>query len=253
MSNAQKNENPGTNNAGGVLLSKNSSFSVQEAYKTLRTNVMFSLPGSECKCIGVTSPMPGECKSTTSANLAICLAQIKKRVLLIDCDMRLPTISSKFNIPAVPGLSDYLVGQARIEETIRKAADYDLFILPSGSIPPDSTGLLEAKQIEYLFAALRKNYDFVIVDLPPVITVPDALILAKHLDGFLLVIRENMTDHRAIAESIKQLDFASTKILGIVCTDHSTQEQKMYRNYRNYKYRKYSKYQSYYYYGRKKF
>lgn len=200
------------------LLSEKSPFSVQEAYRALRTNVMFSLPGGECKVIGVTSPTPGDGKSTTAANLAIALAQIGKRVLLMDCDLRLPTVASKFRIAQVPGLSDFLVGQARIEDTVRNVERFSISVLPAGNLPPDPTGLLEARQIESLFNGLRKIYDFVIVDLPPVQTVPDAMILSKYIDGYLLVVREKQTRHRGVSDTLKQLQIADVKLLGFVTT-----------------------------------
>lgn len=200
------------------LLTAKSPFGVQEAYRALRTNVMFSLPGSECKCVGVTSSNPGDGKSTTASNLAIALAQIGKRVILVDCDMRLPTVATKFRQKAVPGLSDFLVGQARIEDAVRNVEGFGISILPAGSLPPDPTGLLEAKQLESLFSGLRKIYDFVIVDLPPVQTVPDATILSKYMDGYLLVVREKQTQHRAVAETLKQLRIADVRVLGFVTT-----------------------------------
>lgn len=200
------------------LLTAKSPFGVQEAYRALRTNVMFSLPGSECKCVGVTSPNPGDGKSTTASNLAIALAQIGKRVILVDCDMRLPTVATKFRQKAVPGLSDFLVGQARIEDAVRNVEGFGISVLPAGSLPPDPTGLLEAKQLESLFSGLRKIYDFVIVDLPPVQTVPDATILSKYMDGYLLVVREKQTQHRAVSETLKQLRIADVRVLGFVTT-----------------------------------
>lgn len=200
------------------LLTAKSPFGVQEAYRALRTNVMFSLPGSECKCVGVTSPNPGDGKSTTASNLAIALAQIGKRVILVDCDMRLPTVATKFRQKAVPGLSDFLVGQARIEDAVRNVEGFGVSVLPAGSLPPDPTGLLEAKQLESLFSGLRKIYDFVIVDLPPVQTVPDATILSKYMDGYLLVVREKQTQHRAVSETLKQLRIADVRVLGFVTT-----------------------------------
>lgn len=211
------------------LLTEDSPFLVQEAYKTLRTNVMFSLPGSGCKCVGITSPTPGDGKSTTAANLAIALAQINKRVLLIDCDMRLPSVATKFNIQAIPGLSDYLVGQARIEDAVRKSEEYGIHILPSGNIPPDSTGLLEDKQLEHLFNAFRNIYDYVVVDLPPVTSVPDAVILSRYLDGYLLTIRQNKTKHNDIKSMLKQLQMTDARVLGFVTTGAATGEKKYYK------------------------
>lgn len=213
------------------LLTENSSFSVQEAYRALRTNVLFSLPGAECKCIGVTSPNPGDGKSTTSANLAISLAQIGKRVILVDCDMRLPTVANKFRIQAIPGLSDFLVGQCRIEEAVRNVEAFHMSVLPAGSVPPDPTGLLEARQLESLFNGLRKIYDFIIVDLPPVLSVPDAVILSKHIDGYLMAVKEGYTRHRAVSDTIKHMRIADVRLLGFVTTDGSVRPGK-YRYYK---------------------
>ena len=201
-----------------VTLSDRTPGVVKEAYKSLRTNVMFSLPGADCKVVGITSAAPGEGKSTTAANLAISLSQIGKRTLLVDCDMRIPTMAGRFHIQAAPGLSDFLVGQARIEETVRQVDNY-LSVMPSGNIPPDPTGLLESKQLEHLFAAFRKIYEYVIIDLPPVTVVSDAVILSKYVDGYVLIAREKFTEHRAVQEMLRQLRLADARILGFVTTD----------------------------------
>ena len=214
------------------LLTDKLAFSVQEAYRSLRTNITFALPGNECKCIGVTSSMPGEGKSTTAANLAISLGQIGKRVILMDCDMRLPTVATKFRVDAVPGLSDFLVGHAPVEEALRNAERHGIHLLPAGNIPPDATGLLEAKQLERLFAALRKNYDYIIVDLPPVITVPDAVIMSKYLDGYLMVVRERETEHRAVKEMLRRMQLAEAKALGFVVTGSNCEDQKYKYKYK---------------------
>lgn len=203
---------------GAYLLSENSPFAVKEAYRTLRTNVIFSLPGTECKVIGVTSAQPSEGKSTTAASLALSFAQIDKRVLLVDCDMRLPSVAGKFRVPAAPGLSDFITGQSRIENTIHKLEEYGIHVMPAGSIPPDPTGLLEAKQLEHLFSAFRQNYDYVVVDLPPVAALPDAAIVAKYIDGYLLVARQKQTKHKAVAEMMKNLQMSGANILGFVTT-----------------------------------
>lgn len=211
------------------LLSKETPFAVQESYRVLRTNVMFSLPGEGCKCVGVTSPAPGDGKSTTAANLAIALSQIGKKVILIDCDMRLPTVATAFDISAAPGLSDFLVGQAKIEDAVRRSNTHGISILPAGNLPPDATGLLEDKQLDSLFSALKKIFDYIIVDLPPVNTVPDAMILSKYMDGFLIAVREQKTKHREIDQMLRQIRLADVRVLGFVNTGTEIKKSGYYK------------------------
>lgn len=211
------------------LLNKETPFVVQEGYRVLRTNVMFSLPGEGCKCVGVTSPAPGDGKSTTAANLAIALSQIGKKVILIDCDMRLPTVATTFDISAAPGLSDFLVGQAKIEDAVRRCNTYGISILPSGNLPPDATGLLEDRQLDSLFSALKKIFDYIIVDLPPVNTVPDAVILSKYMDGFLIAVREQKTKHREVDQMLRQIRLANVRVLGFVNTGTEVKKNGYYK------------------------
>lgn len=215
------------------ILREKSPFMMREAYKALRTNVAFSLPGSEAKCIGVTSGGRNEGKSYNSVNLAISFAQIGKRVLLVDCDMRLPTVAAKLGVRAKPGLSDYLAGQVELGEALRRGVE-GMDVLPAGSIPLDPTGLLESKQIEELFAAMRKAYDYIIVDLPPVNTVADASILSRCIDGFLLVVRHGTTENKAIAEMLRRLRMASANVLGFVYNDVSAADKRYSGEYYRY-------------------
>lgn len=233
MSTPMQNKNTGTREAWsrGNLLTERSPFTIREAYKALRTNVIFSLPGSGSKCIGVTSAARGDGKSTSAANLAISFAQIGKRVILVDCDMRLPTAAAKLGIKGTPGLSDFLVGEAKVEDIVRSVSKLGISVLPAGNIPPDATGLLESKQMEYLLTALGKIYDYVIVDLPPVTVVPDAAILSRYMSGYLLVVRHEQTEHRAVAEMLNQLHLANANILGFVYNDVPADGKKYYKRY----------------------
>ena len=199
------------------LLSEKSSFTVQEAYKTLRTNVMFSLPGTGCKCIGITSAERGEGKSSIAINLAIAFAQLKSRVLVIDCDMRLPTIAKKLGIAQAPGLSNLLAGQTEAEEKlIKRVPEHRIDVLPAGDIPPDPTVLLESKQMTKLVELLREHYDYIIFDFPPVRVVTDAVILTKVVDGYFLVARHNYSEYGSLGDIIKTMRFAGGKILGFI-------------------------------------
>lgn len=227
--------------ANKMLLSENSSFSVQEAYKTLRTNISFSLPGGGCKCIGVTSASRGEGKSFVAVNLAISFAQINKKVVIIDCDMRLPTVAAKIGIKSKPGLSNYLVGSSEEGDTlIRRVEDKGIDVIPSGNIPPDPTKLLESKQMKELLEVLEQHYDYIIIDLPPIIPVTDAAILSKYIDGYLIVVRHNSSEYGKIEETLRQLEFADAKVIGFVYNDKQFENhyRKGYKKYYYYDYYK---------------
>lgn len=225
------------------ILQESTPFSVQEAYKSLRTNLTYSLPGEhKCMIFGVTSSNRAEGKSTSALNLALSYAAIGKRVLLIDCDLRCPSIAAKLrsrDIKGTPGLSDILVGKVRLQACVRPLADTTLDVLPSGTIPPDATSLLESEGMTSLFESVKQHYEIVIVDLPPVLSVVDASILARHLDGLLLVVRHNSTRFDAVNESIRQLRLVDAKILGFLYNDTPLEEKKYGR------YGKYGKYGSY--------
>ena len=214
-------------NSESMLLSKKSPFSVQEAYKTLRTNVSFSLPGNECKVIGIVSAKRSEGKSSVSINLAISFAQLQKRVLIIDGDMRLPTIAAKLRIATNKGLSNYLAGNVT-EIPIQHIDERNLDIITSGNIPPDSTTLLESDQMANLIEQLKEEYDYIIIDLPPITVVSDAAILSKLIDGFLLVVRHNWSEMSKIDETLRQLRFADAKVIGFVYNGKSS-ENKYYK------------------------
>jgi capsular exopolysaccharide synthesis family protein len=225
-----------------ILLSDQSAFSVQEAYKTLRTNVTFSLPGSGCKCIGVVSASRGDGKSSIASNLAISLAQINKRVVLIDCDLRLPTVAKKFNIPSVPGLSNYLSGDVK-RIAITHDPDRKVDIIPSGNIPPDSTILISSPEMLQLIAELKESYDYIIFDFPPINIVSDAAILSGVIDGYLLVVRHETSEYQMVAETIRQMNFADAKIIGFVYNGKNS-SKKYYK--RGKAYYKNNYYKSYY-------
>ena len=212
-----------TFNAEQMLLSKNSPFSVQEAYKTLRTNISFSLPGGGCKCIGIVSPNRGDGKSSIAVNLAISCGQINKRVLLVDCDMRLPTIASKLGIKSQPGLSNYLVESDGTDDIpVIKIEEKGIDVIPSGNIPPDPTTLLESRQMVNLVEKLRQEYDFIIFDFPPIAVVSDAVILSKCVDGYLIVVRHDASEFAKVEETLRQMRFADAKIIGFVYNGKSS-------------------------------
>ena len=229
-----------------MLLSDKSSFSVQEAYKTLRTNISFSMPGNDCKCIGVTSANRGDGKSSVAVNLAISFAQIGKKVVIIDCDMRLPTVALKIGIEPKPGLSNFLVGSNNIEELlIRRVQDKGIDVLPAGNIPPDPTKLLESQQMNDLIDVLKNHYDYIIIDLPPLMPVSDAVILAKYIDGYLIVVRHEKSEFAKISDTLHQLEFAGAKIIGFVYNGKvSESHYGKSRKNRNYYYYDYYKKQS---------
>jgi len=216
------------------ILGKNSSFYVQEAYKTLRTNINFTLSSDGCKTFCVTSGVAAEGKSITVLNLAISFAQTGKKVLVIDADMRRPSLAKLLIEKASPGLSNVLAGQSSAEEAIRKDIYPNMDIIFSGEIPPNPSELLGNPRMQRILTALKERYDYILVDTPPVGIVSDVCVIAGLLDGVLFLVRQNQTEKEVISRSIKQLEIAGAKLMGFVLNG----SQKEGRNYsRKYKYR----------------
>lgn len=198
------------------LLINNSSFYVREAYKTLRANVRFSAPGEGCKRLCITSSMAGEGKSITALNLAISFAEAGKKVLLIDADLRRPTMARLMIENGAPGLSNVLAGLCSEEEAIREQLHPNLDLLFSGEIPPNPSELLGSARMEQLMANLSERYDYILVDTPPITIVSDACIVASGMDGVLFVVRQDQSNRDAVSRGVNQLKIAGAKLLGFV-------------------------------------
>ena len=234
------------------LVGGNISFAAAEAYKLLRTKLQFSfVDGEGCRVIGVSSALTGEGKSLSATNLAYTTSQLGMRVLLIDCDMRRPSLSDKLPIKKTPGLSDFLTGQSHAENLIQlcgiKEDERAFHVISAGRTPPNPMELLSSVRMEKMLARLRESYDYIILDLPPVGEVGDALAAAKLTDGMLVVVRQNYCDRIALNSAIRQFEFVDAKILGLVfnCTSEGGNGygNKYYRRYYRKYYKKYySKY-----------
>lgn len=197
-----------------MLLSETSSFAMQEAYKTMRTNIIFSLPGKGCKCVGIISANRGEGKSSIAINLALSLAQLNKKIVLIDCDMRLPTVALKCGLKPIPGLSNYLSGEYT-DVPIVHAEEMGIDVIPSGNIPPDTTALIDSEEMKNLVVTLKDRYDFIVFDFPPVNVVSDAVMMADEVDGYLIVLRHNYSENKMIDDMLQQLRLSKARIIGV--------------------------------------
>ncbi len=217
-------------------------FAAAEAYKLLRTNLMFSISDEKaCKVIGVTSALRGEGKSTTSMNVSYSLAEAGKKVLLIEADMRLPVIASAMEITRAPGLSHAIAGINEIPEAIHPSGIIEnLDVIPAGEIPPNPSEMLSSKRMEKLVETLSEQYDYIIIDLPPVSVVSDSLAVARLLSGMVVVVRLNYCDKHALNDSIRQLQYTNVKILGFVLND-SESSAAHYKKYKS-KFKKIYKY-----------
>lgn len=192
---------------------------ISEQYRTLRTNMEFSSVDKELKTILVTSSSPSEGKSMTTANLAVVYAQQGKKVLLIDADLRKPTVHYTFRLDNLKGLSNILVNEARLEEAAYATGINDLDVISSGPIPPNPSELLGSRRMESFIQEASKLYDYIIFDTPPVLAVTDAQILANIVDGTILVIRSGQTESELAIKAKEALEPAKAKLLGAVLND----------------------------------
>lgn len=198
------------------ILSQNSSFYVRESYKSLRTNIRFFQAGEGCKRFCITSSLAGEGKSITLLNLAITFAEAGQRVLLIDADLRRPSQARLLIERAAPGLSNVLAGHCDEEEAIRKEVYPNLDVLFSGEIPPNPSELLGSPQMKNLIDRLTGQYDYILVDAPPVGIVTDACVVAKILDGMLFLVRQNETEKDNVSRCVQQIKNTGVRLMGFV-------------------------------------
>lgn len=201
-----------------------------ESYRTLRTNIQYSSFDKEYRAIVVTSSDPGEGKSTTSGNLALCLAQGDKKVILVDCDLRKPSIHKKFKISNIVGLSDVIVGKEALENAVHRY-NKNMTVLTSGKIPPNPSEMLSSKTMLKLIEHLKKEYDYVILDTPPVQAVTDSQILSTKVDGTILVVRADRTKKDGVHNAINLLKKVNANIIGTVLNGVDNSRNKYYYYY----------------------
>lgn len=228
------------------------SFAAKEAYKLLRTNLMFALSGTaegRGHIVGVTSSLRGEGKSTTTLNLASVLAEQGKRVVVVEGDLRLPSLKTKLDIRVHAGLSHVLIGrehpgaylrQCQVGMLENKPITFD--ILLAGEIPPNPSELLGSRRMEEVLDTLASEFDFVILDLPPVTAVSDALVATKLVDGVVLVVRNEYADTGSLNEAIRQIHLVDGKILGFVFTCANSGSAGYRKKYKYHSYYNYSEY-----------
>jgi tyrosine-protein kinase Etk/Wzc len=213
---------------------------ISEAYRTFRTNIQYTKLDREIKALLVTSPGPGEGKSTSVANLAITMAQMGSKVLLIDSDLRRPILHSIFNIDRRVGLSNVLVGRATIEKAAQTTEIENLFVMPCGTLPPNPSELLGSSAMKTTLDEMKEKFDIVLFDSPPIIAVTDAAVLSSQLDGVILVIKSGQTDREAAFRASSLLKNVKTRILGALL--NGVHIESMYGSYYYYYH--------YYYYGK---
>lgn len=201
-----------------------------ESYRTLRTNIQYSSFDKEYKVIMVTSSEPGEGKSTTAGNLALCLAQGEKKVILVDCDLRKPSLHKKFKISNIVGLSDVMIGKEELVTAMHRYNN-NLVILTSGKIPPNPSEMLSSKAMTTLLDTLKQNFDYIILDTPPVQAVTDSQILATKADGTILVVRAERTKKDSVQSAINLLKKVNADIIGTVLNGLDNSRNKYYYYY----------------------
>lgn len=187
-----------------------------EAFRVLRTNVLFSSAQGGAITILVTSTGPGEGKSMVASNLAVSLAQAGRRVVLVDADMRKPKVDRVFDVPQEPGLSNLLVGNTKASETVRKSRVPGLWILTAGRIPPNPAELLGSQRFVDFVGSLRNHFDWVVIDSPPVMAVADASVIAHLATGVLFVVGSEMTSRHAARRAVEQIETAHGRFFGAV-------------------------------------
>lgn len=227
----RKKRNTKSSNRRNLITLFNPKSPISEQYRTVRTNIQYSAIDESIKTLMVTSTGPAEGKSTTAANLAVVFAQQGRKVLLMDADLRKPTVHYTFSTPNIYGLTTVLTRQTSLENAISETEEKDLFVLTSGPIPPNPSELLSSQSMERLLDEVTGLFDVVILDTPPLLAVADPQILANQCDGTILVVYSGKTETEQVIKAKELLETAKSKVLGVVLNHKAVENSNYYYYY----------------------
>lgn len=214
-----------------LITSVNPKSIISEQYKTIRTNINFSMPDKKIQTLLVTSSMTGEGKSTTAANMAIVFAQEGKKVLLIDADMRKPTMHYTFQTTSSVGLSNVLSGQWRYGDVIKVTEAEGIHLITCGQIPPNPAELLNSNSMDILIEQLKAQYDMIIFDAPPILLIADAQILSNKCDGTVVVVNSGSTKKEHVLRAVEALKKSGANIIGTILNNFKLEKGHYYSAY----------------------
>ena len=236
MANKKKAAAPRSNENSMSIIGSKLNFEGREAYNLLRTNLMFATKRNDrnARVIGITSSTHGEGKSLTVINLAYSIAESGRKVILVECDLRLPTLRKKLNLPRSTGLSNILAGINSEKATLHsdvliKGLDF----VQAGDIPPNPSELLGSKAFTNLIDTLADNYDVILLDLPPIGKVSDALVVSRCTDGLVIVVRNDYTNASQLDYTLRQCELVDAKVLGFVYNGSGAKSKKYKYGYGN--------------------
>ncbi|MGM9966186.1 CpsD/CapB family tyrosine-protein kinase [Rummeliibacillus sp. TYF005] len=214
-----------------LITISNSKSIISEQFRTIRSNITFSAPREDLKTLLVTSSLSSEGKSTNVANLGVVFAQEGKKVLLVDADMRRPTLHHTFRLSNREGLSSILIKHQTIQEAVQETSIVGLDVITSGPLPPNPSELLASQTMDTFISIVTQEYDLVIFDSPPLLPVTDARILSNKCNATLLIVNRNKTKKADILKSRAALENSQAKILGIVLNNSAMPHKHHYYQY----------------------
>ncbi|MBT7790830.1 MAG: CpsD/CapB family tyrosine-protein kinase [Calditrichaeota bacterium] len=241
---AQENQNPskgGTDFRRRLITYEDPKSPISESYRSLRTNISYASSDQKIKSIIVSSPQPGEGKSTTVANLAIAFAQLRRRTLLVDADMRKPVQHNVFEHSRGPGLSEYLIGDVEdINSIIHKTKVENLFMITAGGLPPNPSELLGSDRMSTLVDQLENDWDMVLFDSPPIVAVTDASMISGEIDAIAMVVKAGQTDRAAVDRALDTIKNVKAPLIGAILNGANPEtlagKYSYYYSYYNYYY-----------------
>ena len=203
-----------------------------ESYRSLRTNIQYSSIDKQVKTLVVTSSNAGEGKSTVAGNLAYTFFQNGKRVLIIDCDLIKPSLHRKFNVSNEEGLTDVLVGTSKLNNVMKKIDD-NLYLLTTGTLPPNPAEIIGSNTMENFLEQCKINFDYIILDTPPILPVTDSKLLAIKADATVVVVRSEISKSKHVSQAFKELEKVNANIIGTILNDVEMYSEKLYYDYSN--------------------